>query len=277
MAMSRRTGRSRLTLALLVITSLIILTLDFRDTEVVERARSSVAGVLDPVQRGAETVFRPVGNAWNGVTNYGDVLAENEALRDRVAELEGQLALEEAASEQLSDVLKVLDIPWVEDIERVTARVVGGPASNFVHTIDIDKGTDQGLRNGMPVVTGAGLLGRVVQASSSRATVQLLTDPEFRVGVRLSRSGATGTAKGVGQSDELRIDISTSAEDTVARNQLLTTSGTDFSNYPADIPVARVVESEPSVDGLTLDLVARPVVDTGKLSYVTVLLWEPEP
>jgi rod shape-determining protein MreC len=275
--MSRRSGRSRITLALLVVTSIVVLTLDFRDAAVVEGARNVAGSALAPVQRAAESAFRPVGNAWNGITDYGDLQAENEQLRARLDELEGTAALDEAASEQLAALLEQVDIEWVANIETAQARVIAGPASNFSHTVDIDKGTDQGVREGMPVVTGAGLLGIVVQATSGRATIQTISDPDLQVGIRLLRFNTLGTARGQGRGEPLLVDIGIPEGDEVPRNLLVTTSGADRSKFPPDIPVGRVRDTRPSRSGLTQDLVVEPRVDTSELSIVSVLLWEPAP
>ena len=95
MALSRRTGRSRLTLALLVITSIALLTLDFRDAGPVESARRAASSVFSPLRGAAETVTGPFTDAWHGVTGYGDLEAENERLRARIDEMEGRSILEE--------------------------------------------------------------------------------------------------------------------------------------------------------------------------------------
>lgn len=280
MAISRRPGgRSRLTIALLVLTSLALLTLDFRDTAIVESARSGAATVLSPLRGAAETASRPFTNAWNGITGYGRLEDENERLRAQIAELEGHEVLEEDAVEQLAELLAQQDLSWVGAIDTQAARVVAGPASNFSHTVDIDKGTDHGVQEGMPVVNGAGLVGRVVLATGSRSTVQLITDPDFAVGVRMLPSNTTGTARGQGRGEDLVVDTGLEADtdDPPAIGTSLTTSGSDRSAFPASIPVARVRGSEPAGGGLTLDLLARPMADTERLAFVTVLLWEPAP
>lgn len=278
MALSRRPGgRSRLTIALLVLTSLALLTLDFRDTAIVQGMRRTASTVLSPLQGAAETASSPFTNAWNGITGYGALEDENERLREQIAELEGREVLEEDAVEQLAELLAQQGLSWVGTIPTQAARVVAGPASNFSHTIEIDKGTDDGVQVGMPVVNGAGLVGRVVLATSGRATVQLITDPDFAVGVRLLPSNTTGTARGQGRGRELVVDtgIEADTDDAPAVGTSLTTSGSDRSAFPASIPVARVRSTEPSSGGLTLDLIARPMADTERLAFVTVLLWEP--
>ena len=277
MALPRRSGRSRLTLALLTITSLAVLTLDFRDAGVVEGMRRVASTVFAPLRGAADAVTEPFSNGWHGITDYGDVRSENEELRRRLAEAEGTAIEAEGALAELDALLEQMGIDYVGDLARSTARVVAGPVSNFDHTIEIDKGTDDGIREGMPVVSGAGLVGRVRQATSSRATIQLLSDPDFRVGVRLLPDGVLGTATGSGEGDPLVVDTSLDAETPLEPGGQVVTSGADRSAFPASIPIGTVRGTEKAGGGLSLDLIVEPHVDTSRLVFVTVLLWEPAP
>jgi rod shape-determining protein MreC len=273
-ALPRRTGRSRLTLALLTLTSIAVLTLDVRDAGIVEGARRVAATVFSPLRGAADAISEPFSNGWNGITDYGDVKDENERLRDRIAELEGDQVEGEAALEELDAVLDELGIPWVGDIEGRTARVISGPVSNFAHTIEIDKGTDDGVREGMPVVNGSGLVGRVAQATGSRSVIQLLTDPDFAVGVQLLPDGVKGTARGAGEGNLLTVDTPLDGDTELELGGTVTTSGANRSAFPPQIPVGKVRGTEEAGGGLTLDLSVEPFVETSKLRFVTVLLWE---
>ncbi len=273
MAISRRTGRSRLTLALLVLTSLALLTLDFRDSAIVSTARRGADTAFSPLRGAAETVSEPFTNAWHGITGYGDLKSENEALRARLDALRGRGVQDKDAAAQLAALLGQLNIQWVGDIPTATARVVAGPGSNFSHTIEISKGSRDGLKMGMPVVTGAGLVGKLVQVTAQRATVQLITDPDFAVGVRLVPDGAPGTARGTGAGENLVVDTGLEASAKVAKGTALTTSGADRSAFPGFIPVGTVLRARKGSGGLTLDLVVEPLANTEKLAFVTVLLW----
>ena len=278
MALPRRTGRSRITLALLVLTSIAVLTLDFRDSGVVEGARRAAATVFSPLRGAAEAVTEPFSNGWNGITDYGDLEDENERLLARIEDLERQRIDGKTAIAENERLAEELGITFSGDIPRETARVVSGPVSNFVHTVEIDKGTEDGIEEGMPVVNGAGLVGRVAQATSSRSTVQLLTDPDFAVGVRLvddgPENGTPGTARGAGEGDPLAVDTGLDGDTELEPGGTLTTSGADHSAFPHSIPVGTVRGTKESGGGLTLDLIVEPFVDTSKLSLVTVLLWE---
>ncbi|MFP5255722.1 MAG: rod shape-determining protein MreC [Acidimicrobiia bacterium] len=275
MALSRRTGRSRLTIALLVLTSITVLTLDFRDSAVVSGAREVAASVFSPLRGVAETVTDPFADAWSGVTGYDDLEQENEELRALIDEMRGERVRDADAAEQLEVLLEQFEIEWVGDIPTATARVIAGPGSNFSRAVEIDKGSDHGLKEGMPVVTGAGLLGKLVQVTGQRSHVMLITDPEFAVGVRLVESGVTGTAEGTGEGDPLVVDTGLEAGTEVDEGAALTTSGSDRSAFPGFIPVGTVVGSQPGSGGLTVDLVVEPLADTRRLAFVTVLLWEP--
>ena len=277
MALSRRTGgRSRITLALLVLTSLAVLTLDFRDAAVVRTARNAAGAVFSPLKGVGEAVSEPFTNAWHGVTSFGDVQSENDRLRERIAELEGKEVLNADAAQQLEELTAQLDLPWIGTVMPVRARVVAGPASNFAETIDIGKGASDGIKVGMPVVNGAGLVGKVAQVSDHRSTVQLITDPGFAVGIRLP-SGVTGTARGQGRGKELIVDTNLvpDGEDIPKAGTAMVTSGLAFSAFPGDIPVARLKATREAGGGLTVDLVVRPMADTERLAFVTVLLQEP--
>lgn len=279
MTSPRRSGRSRFTIVVLVLLSITVLTLDFRGVGVVDDARNTVGSALSPLQGAADFVATPFQNTWHGITDYGDVTSENEELRARIDELEGRMAQNEDAAVQLEELLDQVDIPWVGSISTATARVIQQPASAFSHVVIIDKGSSVGIREGMPVVTGAGLVGQVVEVGSDRAWVQLLTDPEFRVGVRLVSSQRFGTAKGQGSSRDLRIDtgIEPGEDDAdIPDNEILTTSGIDDrSSFPASIPVAKLTRIAQSNGGLTVEVFAEPLADLGELSFVNVMLTTP--
>ncbi len=280
----RRSGRSRLTILLLVLTSITVLTLDFRGVGVLGDARRAVGSALSPLQGAADFVASPFQNTWNGITGYDDLEAENEALRIQVEQLEGEAARNADVAAQYDELVSQVDIAWVGALSTATARVVQQPASSFSHVIGIDKGTGAGIRVGMPVVVGdgdslGGLVGRVVDVGEGQASVQLVTDPDFRVGVRLVTSQRFGTASGQGAGRDLRshTGIEPSGRDSdLPSLEILTTSGIDDrSSFPASIPVGKVTRTRPANGGLTLEVFAEPLADLDQLSFVSVVLTTP--
>jgi rod shape-determining protein MreC len=272
-AVTRPTGtRSRL--AILLAASITLLTFGVRDVPVIRDAREAVGNVIDPVVGVVQAIVRPFGNAWKGLTDYGSLEDENADLRDRVAELESERVRSADAEERFAELSRAVDLPFAGDLPTVTAQVSSGPRSNFAHSVEIDKGSDDGIAVNMPVASGGGLVGRVSRASGSSATVELLSDPEFRVGVRLAESGELGTARGQGRGESLAVDTGIDPATEVGEGAGLVTSGVDRSAFPAGIPVGEVTETREASGGLALELVADPIVDLDDLSYVTVLRWE---
>ena len=146
--------------------------------------------------------------------------------------------------------------------------------SNFQLTIEIDRGIPDGLKKGMPVVTGAGLVGKVVAVSRERATVLLLTDPSFNVGIRLSGSGDVGVARGNGNHQPMPVDLVDIATK-VTGHEVVVTSGLQGSVFPPGLPVGRVRSATVPPGSLQHQISIDPVVDLARLDYVKVLLWEP--
>lgn len=270
--MSRRSGRSRQTLILLLLASATLITLDFRGAEgVIGVLRSGADDVVSPVRSAADAVVGPVGDALSGITGHAALVDENAALRRRIAELEGAQLRDEDAEAELQALLELRGLGRFTGLPTVTARVVGAPVSNFEQTIQLDRGSDDGIGEDMPVVTGAGLVGRVVQVSGTRSNVRLITDPRSSVGVRLSRAGDLGVVEGVGP--DLPLDLGLVAVGTdVAEGELLVTSGIDDSFFPGGIPVARVRQASAGEADLEQDVEAEPVADLARLRHVEVLM-----
>jgi rod shape-determining protein MreC len=273
MALSRRTSRSRFTLVLLVLTSVTVLTLDFLWSSVNRELRGAAATVFSPFRSVADTVFGPVGDAWNGAFSYDDVRRENDQLRQELADARAAAAAGQQASNELDKLRVANELPILSTIPHVSADVIAGPATNFEHTIVLSKGSDAGIREGMPVVAG-GLVGRVVQVTSGSSVVKLITDPDFAVAVRLATSGETAVGRGTGDGRPLRVD-NVGAKVAVPSRESLLTSGYDRAIFPKDIPVGTVTKAELDADQLGQSLTVEPTADLGHLSVVQVLLWDP--
>ena len=275
MALSRRSGRSRFTLALLILTSITVLTLDFRGSSAIHSLRNTVSSAFSPVRDGASSAFSPVSNAWNGLWHYGDVKNENDRLRAQLEDAQGQAAQNDDAKQQLEELSKLEGITQFTQLGSVTASVIAGPLTNFEHTLEIDRGSSKGIKVGMPVVTGAGLIGRVVDVQTNRSVVKLVSDPDIVVGVRLATSGETGLLHGQGDGRPLVLDAGIDPKVTVPQDDMVFTSGEDRATFPGAIPVGHVTQADLSADRLTQVLTVTPLADLGRLTFVKVLLWEP--
>jgi rod shape-determining protein MreC len=275
MALSRRSGRSRFTLALLILTSVTVLTLDFRGSSAIRSLRTVAATVFSPVRDATGGVFSPVGDAWNGLFHYNKVRSENDRLRTEIEALRGQAAQNADAKQQYDKLAGLEGITQFTQLPAVTGEVIAGPLTNFEHTIEINRGSGSGIKVGMPVVTGAGLVGRIVEVQNSRSVIKLLTDPDVVVGVRLVSSSETALIHGQGDGRPLVVDAGIQPKIVVAKDEIITTSGEDRATFPGSIPIGKVSKAELSADQLNQVLTVTPYADLGRLTFVKVLLWVP--
>ena len=276
MAVYRRTARPRFTLFLLVLTSVTIITLDYRGTGggIIGTIKNTAQDAFAPVQSAADAAFRPVGDFFQGVTHYGALEKENARLRNQLADARGKALRAEDAERERQTLLDLDNLTVVENIPSVAARVVSTSPSNFELTVQIDRGKDAGVALRMPVVTGEGLVGRVIAVSRTRATVLLVTDPSSSVGVRLTGSGDVGVASGRGDDKDLGVDF-IAPDATVGRNEVVVTSGLQQSQFPPSIPVGRVTSVRAPSGEFQKFLRINPVVDMRRLTFVRVLQWSP--
>jgi rod shape-determining protein MreC len=154
------------------------------------------------------------------------------------------------------------------------ARVTAGPTGNFEdNVVEISKGSSSGLRVGMAVMTNAGLVGKLTAVDGSRATVELITAPDFAVGVRIGNEVAL--ARGTGSGTDLRAAEGLSRDNPAKVDDPVLSNGGAGSTFPPGVPVGRItsVDSSGGSPVVTVALSA----DVHNLDYVTVLLFAPSP
>jgi rod shape-determining protein MreC len=275
-AVYRRSNRRRFVFVLLLLTSITLITLDMRGSSsgAIGSLRRGAHDVFAPIQSAADKVIAPVGDFFGGLTRYGHVKSENQRLKARIADLQAHGLVESDAQRQLRELTQLEQLTFAGDLKSIVARVVSTSPSNFQVTVELDKGTAAGIAKGMPVVSGAGLVGRVVEVSKERATVLLITDGESHVGVRFSESGDTGVANGAGARTPIQVGF-VNAGTKVTTGEVVTTSGLQDAIFPPGVPVGKVRSAKPAADKLALDVTIEPVVDLSHLEFLKVLTWLP--
>ncbi len=276
MAVYRRSRRSRFFLVLLALTSVTVLTLDYRGggDGALESVRRTARDAFAPVQSAADWVVSPVAGFFSNMGDFGDLRKENASLRRQLDEARAEAIRGADADRERQGLLQLQGLDYAGGLDSVPARVVSSAPTNFQLTITLDRGTDARLDVGMPVVTSAGLVGRITEVSKIRSTVLLITDRQSNVGVRLANSGEPGVARGDGSRNPLPVDLITT-EVPVAVGEPVVTSGLERGLFPAQIPVGRVRSVTEPPGALQKDILVDPVVDLVRLEFVRVLLWKP--
>jgi len=275
-AVYRRSRRHRFFLVLLALTSVTVLTLDYRGAGdgTLESVRQTARDTFAPVQAAADWVVSPVAGFFGSVGDFGDLRSDNARLRRQLDEARADAIRGADADRERRGLLQLQGLDYAGGLDSVPARVVSTAPTNFQLTITIDRGSDARLDVGMPVVTSAGLVGRIIQVSSARSTVLLITDPQSNVGVRLASSGEPGVARGGGTRNPMPLDLITT-EVPVDVGEPVVTSGLERGLFPAQIPVGRVRSTSAPPGALQKEILLDPRVDLVRLEFVRILLWKP--
>jgi rod shape-determining protein MreC len=236
-----------------------------REPNFLDRA---LIGMTSPLQSGLNRIIDAgVGTVHHYVDLRG-VRQENDALRLENMELRAAVqALGEARSEN-ERLKQLLGYAQAVPGPEIPARVVGvNPVAKLL-SVRISSGERQGVSQGMSVVTPDGIVGQVIRTTGGYADVALVTDPQSRVGVRVQRSRARGTAAGAG-SGPLKLENMLRTED-VEDGDLIITAGTD-GVYPPGLIVGRVANLEKKEHGMFQRADILPAVDTTRLEEVLVV------
>ena len=268
-------SRRRSILVLLVVTSVTLISLDGggEGSGAVNTARRFLHDAFAPVQEALGNAVSPLGDIFDRLGGSKSLESENGRLKRELSEARGKLARSQGLERDVSELRKIMDIPFVGGIDTITARVISFGPGNFESTVVLDKGSKAGIRAGMPVVTGDGLVGRVIDVSQLRSTVLLITDSSSAVGVRFATSGEAGIAQGRGRQGVLDMDLIDSAVK-VSKGETVLTSGLQLGRFPPGIPVASVTRAKSTPGKLEQEVEIRPLVDTRRLELVKVLRWQ---
>ena len=199
MAVAQSTRRRAI--ILLVLTSIILITLDLQNSSAVSGLRNIFGTLFRPVESTTRVVTRPISNAWHGIFDYNDVLDENDRLREKVAQQEGATIAAAASVRLAQELLALNGLPTLAGINAVTAQVIGDSPTNFSQTIEINQGSESGIRVGMPVLNAAGLIGKITKVYGDRSIVMLITDPDFALSVKVVNSPRQTTTTTIAKSN----------------------------------------------------------------------------
>ena len=276
MAPPRRSRRPRTTLLILVLASVTIITLDARGgfDRITSGVKSVAADAFAPVRAGVDDVIEPIGSFLAGSVHYGAVRQQNQKLQAQIEQLKGEQNSQQDMEQRLSQLSALLNLPFIGNLQTVPAEVTNYGTSNFASTVDISVGRHQGVQLGMPVVGAGGLVGQVVQANHSTATVRLVTDGQSSVGVIYGSSGSLAVLSGQGSGKPLSGELVPS-NTALTNGEVFTTSGLQGAIFPGGIPVAKVVSAKTGSTASEESVTLQPLADLSHLRYVSVVLWGP--
>jgi rod shape-determining protein MreC len=270
--------RRRAVFAVLVVASMGLITIAFGGSGPLGAIQRGAQAVLSPIESGASTVVKPFRDAVDWVGDTFDAQDQNDQLQAEVEALRGDLAdarKDARDAEELEGIVDVQEEAGYPQDGAVTARVIAQSPTAWHSTVQIDKGTGDGVEVDQPVVTGGGLAGKVTEATGGTATVTLITDADSAVSSEVVPDGTRGVLKPqVGNPEDLLLDFLEMDED-VKEGATVITSGTTSSRFeslfPRGIPVGRVTSVDAEERELYQRVHVRAFADLRQMVYVQVL------
>jgi len=226
-----------------------------------------IFGGMAEVQRVATGGIGEVRGMWQNYVNLREIGQENDALKQRVSQLEVALQRERALAGQTRVLQELLDLKKETALATTPATVIASGASPDFRTMTLDKGSSQGLAADMAVIAPAGIVGRVILPTPRAAKVQLIIDRNAAAAGLVERTRAQGVVVGTG-SDRMRFEYVPGTADLKTGDRVVT-SGID-GIYPKGFVIGQIESIERSAGEFSTVLI-RPAVNLSALEAVLVV------
>lgn len=195
--------------------------------------------------------------------------AQNQALELEVAQLQSEIVSLQENLSQAEILYTLLDFARSNpEHEYIASTVIGREISPYLQYIIIDRGSNHGVRYGMPVVTQEGLVGRIDAVIANASRVKLISDASSVVNVRLKAANVEGQIRG-SITGEISLEL-VPQDSEVQLGEVLLTSGLG-GTYPANIFVGQVLTMQSKENTLFQTGSVQPIVDFDGLSAVLVI------
>ena len=269
---TRGTNRARLLLVSLLVTSLLLITLDLRGVSVVSSIRGFTQSALAPLQSFGSTLISPIGQFFSDLFNLNNTRERIDELERENQELKAQVIFNKDIEGELKQLKGVLDLAGKARFKTVSARVISkGGTATISESIVIDQGSNAGIRRDMTVIAASGLVGVVKSTTANASVVMLMSDPAFRVGVRVAGSQFMGILSGEGQN-RFSLQMLSAAADISVGDVLLSRGSSGDAPFVPGVPVGKIVFVENAIGQLTKQARVESFVNLNSIGVVSVVL-----
>ncbi|MBR2889708.1 MAG: rod shape-determining protein MreC [Oscillospiraceae bacterium] len=232
-----------------------------------------VQGVLTPIRVGASALTDQAEQMYSYMFHYESLQAENESLKDRLAELEEDARQAAALARENDRLRALLELKANrKDFQTVDAYVITRSSVDWTNTITIDRGTNAGIQVGMCAITAQGeVIGLVTEAGHNYAVVKTVLDSSLEISATIATSGYTGMVSGsytTGREDLLRMDYLASSA-IIRNNDQVVTAGSTV--YPRDLILGYVIDAGFDSTGVAKFALLRPAADFSTLEQVFII------
>ena len=274
--------RRRAVVIVLVVLSLVLITISFRESSSgpLHGVQDTGAAVMKPFEVAANRVARPFHDTYNWFDGLSTARSENKKLRAEVEKLRQSYATAQTAQNENASLKRLLHYErgpsFPKDFRAVNASVIARDAPDVQERIIVSAGSKQGVRVNDPVVTTDGLVGRVTRVAKGVARVTLLTDATSAVAASDLRTNAYGLIQhGPGGGSQLVFDR-VSKDKVVKLGDFVVTAGTQLTTLPDIYPRGILIGKVTSVYQNNVDefkhVQVDPFADLSSLDSVAILV-----
>lgn len=249
--------------------SLALMTLNVKQEKGTRFLDSIVGVILSPFQNFFTQTIQSVSDGINHYFFLVDVARENDQLKLDVQRLisEKNKLIERLASKERLSKLMAYEDDW--ERRTVVASVIGRDATQWSKGVVINKGTRDGIRSHLAVVTDSGVIGQVIHAGLNTSKVLLIVDGRSAVDALFQESRISGVVVGAGE-DECMLKFVPNTADVKVGEQVLSSGLGGI--FPKGLIIGTVSQVSRKKQGLFQDITLVPSADLSRLEEVLVLL-----
>ena len=252
---------------------LVMILISYKYPEKVSPFKKAVGTVVTPMQNGINGIGRWLTSKNDLFTSMRELQAENKALKDKVSSLSTEnktLRLEKYELDSLRELYK-LDEEY-SDYPKVAAHVKSKDTGNWFHVFDIDKGSNDGIKVGMNVMAGDGLVGIVTEVGHNYATVRSIIDDQSNVSAMFLKTTDTCNVKGsLELIDDGVIELELIDKNAEIQNGYEVVTSRISDKYLPGILIGYVQDVNVDPNNLTQSGTLVPAVDFSSLDMVLVV------
>jgi len=261
-------------LAAVVIGQVLLLAIQIKRERQVRLIRIWAVELISPVQRAGSWIVYNFEHGWGNYISLRNTRQDNEVLRSELDRLKVRNAELEGRALEANRLAAMLNFRQAHaEVPMAAARVIGGSPDSGSLVVNIDRGSRDGIRRDMGVITPDGVVGKVFAVYPDISQVLLLGDKDSGVGALLANTRTQGVVKGSGKP-ELSMDY-VGNDANVSVGEVVLTSGQDRI-FPKDLPVATVAEATSDRKAPFMKILLKPAAHLDRLEEVLVLLTRQE-
>ena len=262
----------------LLLGNFVLMAYDAKTTSQERVIRVWTQAIANFVQSPVTTITSGVTGYFQSFVNLRSAQSENDALKQRVQELEVEVQQKKELAKENENLKSLLQLKNESNYKVLPAQIIGRDPSLWFDSAIINRGSLDGVKLNMPIVNNGGLIGRVVSVSPITAQINLVTKEKSGLGGvigELGNSNALGVVSGSGKRELLEMGYIPGTIE-VQVGEMVYTTGQD-GIYPAGLKIGEVAEVKPGSATVTQQIFIKPSAKLYAMEEVAVLLYEPPP